>query len=218
MIDLHTHTFFSDGELGPAELVRRAVVKGYRAIALTDHADASNIHILLKNLIDFKKSTQKYLEHIITIVVGVELTHVPPEQIKELVEYARGNGAEIVVMHGETIVEPVEENTNKKAIEAKVDILAHPGLITEELVKQAIKNEVYLEITTRRGHSLCNGHVASLAKKYGLNLVINTDTHSPSDLITLDFAKQVLQGAGLSTPEVLQVFKNSENLLKKILH
>ena len=37
MIDLHTHSFFSDGVLSPSELIRRAVVKGYKAIAITDH-------------------------------------------------------------------------------------------------------------------------------------------------------------------------------------
>ena len=37
---LHTYTIFSDGELLPAELARRAKVAGYRAIAITNHADA----------------------------------------------------------------------------------------------------------------------------------------------------------------------------------
>ncbi len=43
MIDLHTHSLFSDGVLVPSELVRRAVMKGYEVIAITDHADASNL-------------------------------------------------------------------------------------------------------------------------------------------------------------------------------
>jgi uncharacterized phage-associated protein len=32
MIDLHTHTLFSDGELLPSELVRRAEMTGYEAL------------------------------------------------------------------------------------------------------------------------------------------------------------------------------------------
>ena len=43
MIDLHTHTFFSDGGLLPSELARRARIAGYQALAFTDHADVSNI-------------------------------------------------------------------------------------------------------------------------------------------------------------------------------
>ena len=51
MIDLHTHSLFSDGELLPAELVRRAEVIGYSAVAITDHADSSNIDWIIPRLI-----------------------------------------------------------------------------------------------------------------------------------------------------------------------
>ena len=50
MIDLHTHSLFSDGELIPSELVRRAVIHGYKSIAITDHADFTNIEYILKNI------------------------------------------------------------------------------------------------------------------------------------------------------------------------
>jgi len=49
MIDLHTHTTFSDGELIPAELARRAAKAGYRAMAMTDHADFSNLELILQH-------------------------------------------------------------------------------------------------------------------------------------------------------------------------
>ena len=35
--DLHTHTFYSDGALAPAELVVRAAANGVQVLALTDH-------------------------------------------------------------------------------------------------------------------------------------------------------------------------------------
>ena len=50
MIDLHTHTLYSDGELIPAELWRRAQVKGYRYLAITDHVDASNFEVVFARL------------------------------------------------------------------------------------------------------------------------------------------------------------------------
>ena len=43
MIDLHTHSILSDGELLPSELARRAQVEGYRIIGISDHADPSNL-------------------------------------------------------------------------------------------------------------------------------------------------------------------------------
>ena len=51
MIDLHTHTLFSDGELVPAELTRRAAVIGYRAMAITDHCDLSNMDWIIPRLV-----------------------------------------------------------------------------------------------------------------------------------------------------------------------
>ncbi|MGB4679450.1 histidinol phosphate phosphatase domain-containing protein, partial [Methanothrix sp.] len=124
MIDLHTHTTFSDGELIPSELVRRAEIKGYTAIGITDHADYTNIEHIISCV-----SKVKYLEGIldIRILPGVELTHVPPKRIAPLADLARKLGAEIVVVHGESPVEPVRPGTNRAALEAGVDILAHPG-------------------------------------------------------------------------------------------
>jgi predicted metal-dependent phosphoesterase TrpH len=37
MIDLHTHTYYSDGRCSPAELVEAAQRKGLRILAITDH-------------------------------------------------------------------------------------------------------------------------------------------------------------------------------------
>ncbi|CCO24882.1 histidinol phosphate phosphatase domain-containing protein [Maridesulfovibrio hydrothermalis] len=215
MIDFHTHTVFSDGELIPAELARRARVAGYRALAMTDHADLSNIDIILENLRRFAKKHGHYFD--IDVFAGVELTHVPPGLIGEMADLARNSGAQIVLVHGETIVEPVAEGTNLAAIEAKVDILAHPGLITEVEVQLAAEYGVCLEITTRKGHSLTNGHVASLARKYGAKLVINNDAHAPGDLVGLDLRRKIALGAGLTPAEYAQTEENSRQLVQTIM-
>ena len=213
MIDLHTHSLFSDGVLVPSELVRRAVMKGYEVIAITDHADASNLDFIIPRVAAVCKELSRRWK--ITALPGIELTHVPPETFTELTERARSLGAAIVVAHGETLVEPVHPGTNRAAIEARVDILAHPGLITREDAGLAVKNKVYLEITSRKGHSLSNGHVARLAGEVGAKLVIDTDSHEPGDLITDDFARAVLLGAGLSTERAAEVLQNSRALAEK---
>ena len=214
MIDLHTHTLFSDGELLPSELVRRAEAIGYRAIALTDHVDYSNYKFVLERLWE----TVEILNENTSLVVipGVEITHVPPLKIPELVEKCREEGALIVVVHGETIVEPVLPGTNRAAIEGRADILAHPGLITKEEAELAKERGVFLEITTRRGHSITNGHVAKLATEVGAPMVINTDSHSPGDLVTRSFALKVGVGAGLTVAQVEECFANSERIVKRL--
>jgi len=213
MIDLHTHTVFSDGEVIPAELIRRAAVAGYQALAITDHADQSNLELLLSNLVGVVGELGQ--ANNLQVLTGLELTHVPPRMINDCVLKARKLGAQIVVVHGETIVEPVAGGTNRAAIEAKVDILSHPGLISDVDVQLAAKNGVHLEITTRKGHSLTNGHVAQLARKYGAKLVINNDAHAPGDLMSLEMACKVAQGAGMSNDEVVQARQNSAALVAR---
>lgn len=213
MIDLHTHTFFSDGELGPAELVRRAAVAGYRALAITDHADQSNIISLLKRLCPVVGELGE--ANGLILLAGAELTHVPPKHIADVVKMARDNGAQILSVHGETIVEPVIEGTNRAAIDAGVDILAHPGLITPEDVQFAVEKGVFLEVTTRKGHSLTNGHVVKLALQYGARLVVNNDAHAPGDLLSFEMARKVALGAGMTLAQFDEAQANSLELVKR---
>jgi histidinol phosphatase-like PHP family hydrolase len=215
MIDLHTHSIFSDGELIPSELIRRAVAIGYQGIAITDHMDHSNIDHIIPMLV---KAINRLKDSVpITVLPGAEITHVPPSLIPELVKEARYLGAKIVIVHGETITEPVLKGTNRAAIEAGADILAHPGLITHDDLLFAKEKGIYLEITSRKGHSLSNGHVARWATRLDVPLVINTDSHSPSDLISREFAERVILSSGIDEDKVQAIFENSKNIIKKVL-
>lgn len=196
-IDLHTHSFYSDGALLPSEMLRRVQVLGYTALAITDHADASNLEELAAQLLRFQREGTRGFE--VDFVPGVELTHVPPQQIASLARRARRLGFRLVVVHGETTVEPVAPGTNRAAVECRdVDILAHPGLLTGQEAELAAANGVALEISARAGHCLTNGHVARVALAAGARLVVNTDTHTPADMIDQVRARRVALGAGLT--------------------
>ena len=210
MIDLHTHTLLSDGELLPSELVRRALVKGYKAIAITDHVDSSNIDFVLPRIVKVCKVLNSRWK--IRSIPGVEITHAPLEEIKGLVKSARKLGARIVIVHGETVSEPVIPGTNRRAIEARCDILAHPGLITKKDVELAKKNGVYLEITTRKSHSKTNKRLFKMAKAVGAKLILNNDAHSADDMVTELKARRILKGIGACKAEIERIFKASEEL------
>ncbi|MDR1656830.1 MAG: histidinol phosphate phosphatase domain-containing protein [Deltaproteobacteria bacterium] len=195
VIDFHTHTIQSDGELAPAELARRAAVKGYRVLGISDHVDQSNLQTALEAALTASRELSGIIG--LTILAGVELTHVPPVQIAAMVVKARALGADFVIVHGESPVEPVAPGTNLAAVEAGADILAHPGLITEMEVKAAARKGMFLEISARGGHCLANGLVASLALTYGARLLINSDAHAPSDILTPELQMAVALGAGL---------------------
>lgn len=215
MIDLHTHTLFSDGELIPAELTRRAAVAGYRALAMTDHGDFSNLDFIIPRLLQV--ATDLGQAWGLTVLAGIELTHIPPAQIAMAAALARRLGAQIIVCHGETIVEPVAPGTNLAALAADIDILSHPGLLTAAEAALAAERGIALEITTRKGHSLTNGHVVRMAQAAGAKLVVNNDAHAPGDLLSLEMVRKIALGAGLDAAGFAACQRNSEALVKKAL-
>ena len=213
MIDLHTHTVLSDGAVLPAELVRYAEISGYEAIALTDHVDSGTMETVLKQLIKVAEDLNR--QGNIKVLPGVEITHMPPALIPEMAKEARKLGAKIVVVHGESPVEPVCPKTNLSALQSDIDILAHPGMIKEEEVKLAEKRGIYLELSARKGHCLTNGRLVMLARKCQARLVINTDAHTSGELFSKDLLRKVGLGAGLTEEELTEVLKNSVELVEK---
>ena len=196
--DLHTHSIFSDGELIPAELVRRAMVLGHDVIAITDHVDMTNVEFVVKSVVKAVELCEDYIK----VIPGVEITHVPPRKIAEVAKQARRFGAKWVVVHGETVTEPVMPGTNKASVEnPDIDILAHPGFITLEEAQTAKDNDVILEITGRMGHNITNGHVYKMAHEVGAKMVIDSDTHAPENLMDEAAALTVALGAGLTKEE-----------------
>ncbi|MBO5150823.1 MAG: histidinol phosphate phosphatase domain-containing protein [Methanobrevibacter sp.] len=212
-IDLHMHSLFSDGELLPSELARRALKLNHEVIAITDHVDYYNVDEIpkIQAAIDDINSNWD-----ITVVLGAEVTHAPTESIDDIAKRAKELGAKIVVVHGETLNEPVTPGTNLAAVQSKyVDILGHPGLITKEEAELALENDIYLEISARKGHCLGNGHVANIAHEVGNKLIVDTDTHSPDDLITFEKSYEIARGAGLSDEEAMKaIVDNPRELLK----
>jgi histidinol phosphatase-like PHP family hydrolase len=103
------------------------------------------------------------------------------------------------------------------AIESSVDILAHPGLITEEEVLMAKEHSVYLELTSRKGHSLTNGHVAKLAQRMGAPMILNSDAHAPGDIWPPARLYEIVVGAGLTGDDYHTMLKNAESIAERCL-
>jgi len=213
MYDLHTHSLLSDGELLPSEIASRYLAKGYKAIAICDHADYSNIKNIIDSILLFTRNWPK--DSKLKILPGIELTHLPPNQFKPLAKIARSKGIKIIVGHGQTPVEPVVEGTNRAALEADIDILAHPGMISDEEVKLAKERGIFLEITARKGHNQANPHVVAQAKKFGAKLIIDTDSHRPENILETEELRVIARQAGLTDKEIDELYLNVGDFLKK---
>jgi len=220
LYDFHTHTFYSDGVLSPIELIRRAIVQGYSAIAITDHVAVGSLARVIKEISDDCALARAYWN--ILAIPGVEITHVPPQAISEIAKRAKELGACIVVVHGETSAEPVEKGTNLAAVQsAYVDILAHPGLLTDEEASLAARNDIFLELTSRKGHSATNPHVAAVSHKTKAKLLISSDAHDERDLLTPDSVEIVLAKSKLDPQQRKRIIEGNPQILiervKKLL-
>jgi len=217
-IDFHIHSIFSDGSLLPAAIAREAEVKGHEAIAISDHVDASNLEEVIAALVKFVKKQGNTLP--VMVFPGVELSYLRPDIIKDFAKQSRKLGAKIIIVHGQSPVEPVIPGTNIEAVKLKglVDILAHPGNnLIEEEARLAKENGIFLELSTRRGHKDGNKHVAAMAKKTGAKLLVNTDSHNETDMITQEQALKVAIDAGLSENEAILVIRdNPKELLARV--
>ena len=119
--------------------------------------------------------------------------NVRPDRPKESLEY---------------VLDAVAEAT-RPALERHPGVrgigLAVPGFITLEEAEMARENNVCLEITSRSGHNITNGHVVRMAKLAGAKMVVDTDSHAPRDLISRSRAIEVAMGAGLDRNEASAV-------------
>jgi histidinol phosphatase-like PHP family hydrolase len=213
MYNLHCHSLLSDGVLLPSEIAVRYQALGYKAIAITDHVDYSNIKSTVKAILEFVCNWPKNSK--IKVLAGIELTHLPLEQFKPLAKYARSEGIKVIVAHGETPVEPVIKGTNRAALGADIDILAHPGCLSEEEVKLAKEKNIFLEITSRKGHCDTNGHVVEAGLKCGAKLIINTDSHAPEDIISPEDLIKVGLKSGLNQKEIEEIYQDVGKFIKE---
>jgi len=205
MINLHSHTIHSDGCLLPSEIAVRYAAAGYKVLAITDHVDASNIEAVVFSVVRFCEAWPKSAP--IKVLPGVELTHLPLEQFKPLARYARRHGIKVIVAHGQTPVEPVIPGTNRAALEAGIDILAHPGRISDADARLAKKRGVFLEVTSRKGHCLTNSFVVRQALKFGCRLVLNHDSHAPLDIISPAKTAGIAVKAGLTAEQIDSIYE-----------
>ncbi|MGA8207913.1 MAG: histidinol phosphate phosphatase domain-containing protein [Candidatus Dormiibacterota bacterium] len=201
LFDFHTHTTISDGHAGPMVMARRCQQNGYAAYVCSDHVDEGTVEHRVPEIV--AACLQVTDELGIAAVPAVEVTRVPPERLAKVAARARSLGAQLVVVHGETLGDFPQPGLNLAASRCSdVDILGHPGLISLEAAEQAQSHQVHLEISAAGLHGLTNGHVAQVALKVGASLVLDSDAHRPESLLTADRAQKLLEGSGLALEEV----------------
>lgn len=220
MIDFHIHIVWggcaSRNEEGmlPAEALHYAARYGCRGAALVLRADGSGLRHL-PQLAQTVRRLSLYAN--VEAFAGVELVHVPPALLPDTVREARERGAQLVLAHGETLAEPVAPGTNLAAVEAGVDILAHPGLVDDQTAAYAAEKGVALELSACPRHALTNAHVAAMAVKHGCALVPGGNVRTSQEFARHPSWDAVCKGAAM-TPAMTGKFHNdARNLIKRLM-
>jgi len=205
--DFHSHTYLTDGHESATSMWLAASRLGHRVLAITDHVALDDPARILRTLAE---ESQAFAGGPMATLVGVELTLLPPRRIAEAARRARAAGAQIVIVHGETTAEFVPEGTNRAAVSSGVvDVLAHPGFLTERDAATAAANGTAIELSGRTLHDRTNGHVARVALAAHADLVVDSDAHDPRQLLDYELARQVARGAGLGPTDVRRALETA---------
>ena len=222
MVDFHI--VLTPGEngngLNAASALHYAALAGLRFVGLVLRSGGENFSEVA-SLVAQVRRLGLYAD--VEARTGVELCHVPPALLPSAVQEARAAGAEIVLVHGETLADQVEAGTNFAAVEAGADILAHPGLVDAETAAFAAERGVALELTSCPRHALTNAHTASMALSSGCPLVRGSAATCASELTTRTLWPLVIKGTDVfgqtdDKSNLMELLKKSEHeLVRKFM-
>jgi predicted metal-dependent phosphoesterase TrpH len=191
MIDLHTHSNISDGDLSPALLVKEAAGQGLRAIALTDH------------------DTINGLESARMAALGENILFIPGIEIN--INWAGGKsvrGAPGLGPGGEFHLLGLGINSPSPAFAAAVDKLsrrreARNREILDRMHELSIEAS-WDELLAIGGHSLGRPHFAALLVKHKIVKNVNQA-----------FARYLGAGKPLYVPKEGLVFEEAAALIRE---
>jgi len=225
--DLHIHSHWSDGIIKIEEVVEKAKKYGYEYIAFSDHSQ-SNVY---GNGMDERRALEKikYIEKLNSRIKEVNILMGAEVDIKGVgkLDYSDGilQKMDIVIgsMHS-NFASSGEKNTRKVISVLKnryVDIIAHPtGVVfqnrapysidMDSVIKSAGENNKALEINSYFLRLDLNEESARKAKKNGVRLVINTDSHRINNMDMIKYGVNIARRAGLEKEDVLNTLALKE--------
>jgi len=193
--DLHIHTVASGHAFSTVdEIVRAAVQKGLKLIAITDHGPglpggAHPYHFWNLRILPREMSGVKILRGVEANIIDAEGNLDLAEDLLELLDIVH---AALHTNCGYQDQGP-EKNTDvliRTMQNPLVDVVVHPGnpkfpINIERVVKAAKENHVLLEVnnssfltsTSRAGSYEIDFQIVTEAKKQGLEIVVGSDAH-----------------------------------------
>ncbi|MCD6222293.1 MAG: DNA polymerase/3'-5' exonuclease PolX [Thermoplasmata archaeon] len=230
--DLHTHTKWSDGANTIEEVVKEAVRRGYKFIAITDHA--GNLKVaggmdeeeIKEQAKEIEKIRKKYDE--IFILHGVEANITKDGKID--VSKSILKDLDIVIASVHSAFRMDEKEMTARVINAMeneyVNVIGHPtGRIImkrepikidmEKVLDAAKEKNVFMEINAYPERLDLNDINVKLAIERGVKISIGTDAHTIGHLQYLELGTAVARRGWAKKEDVINTYDIKE--LMKIL-
>ena len=186
LIDMHTHTNYSDGELSPNELVKYAISKNIGVLAITDHDTISGIKTV-------DKSADFIVESGIKIINGIELTAKVDRGRMHILGYG---------------IDLDHENLNQKMIELRSISINATMNIYEQIKKDynIVFSDEDIDNLMSANHNIGRPDLAKLCIKYGY---VNTVKEAFDKYLVDAYNKTRKVRKGLEIEECLNLIINS---------
>jgi DNA polymerase (family 10) len=218
--DVHMHTVETDGKNTIEEMAEAARERGYKFMAITDHSK----NLAFANGLDDKRA----LEHIariraaservegLRIFAGIEVDILADGSLDLSDDVLAQMDLVIASVHSQFNQEPAKmtERLVKAISNPNTSILGHPtgrlllrrdayGFDMDEVLRTAAKHKVAMELNSYPDRLDLNDVHLRQAKRHGVKVVINTDSHHTSHLAKIRFGVLQARRAWLTKEDVL---------------
>ena len=225
--DVHMHTVETDGRNTIEEMAMAAREHGYQYLAITDHSK----NLAFANGLDDKRA----VEHIariraandkiegIRIFAGVEVDILPDGDLDLSYDVLAQMDLVIASVHSQFNQEPAKmtERLLKAVENPNTSILGHPtgrlllrrdayGFDLDAVLRVAAKNKVAMELNAYPDRLDLNDVHLRQAKRHGVKIVINTDSHHTSHLAKIRFGVLQARRAWLTAGDVLNTLPEAK--------
>ncbi len=229
--DLHSHTTASDGRADILTMARAARAAGLEYLAVTDHSRALAMVEGLDEAraLEHAKAVREASRRAgITLLAGIECEILPDGRL-DLSDDCLAQ-LDIVVASVHSGFNQEESQMTERilrAIENRwVDVLGHPtgrrilkrppyAVNMERVIDTAARLGVALEINSHPQRLDLNDVHARLARERGVAIVVDSDSHMPSEFDFLRWGVMVARRAWLRTEDVLNTLP-VEKLRKRL--